>query len=139
MTQLRHDPSVIYISKVEYWEMNRTAGTSNPTITLSWDTPRSGVGDENDLRFMRWNGTTWKDLGAASLTGSAVNGTLDNSAGITAFNDGNPYTFGTIDAINPLPVELIDFSAKLNFNQVDLSWTTKSEINNDYFEVERMF
>ncbi len=38
---------------------------------------------------------------------------------------------------NPLPVELINFTATLNGNQVDVSWQTASEINNDYFIVER--
>ncbi len=38
-----------------------------------------------------------------------------------------------------MPVELIDFSAKFNDTrqQVDLNWTTASELNNDYFLVER--
>jgi hypothetical protein len=38
----------------------------------------------------------------------------------------------------PLPVELISFNAVLNHkNEVDLSWTTVSEINNNYFSVQR--
>lgn len=40
----------------------------------------------------------------------------------------------------PLPVELVDFKVTLNSNlKVDITWTTKSEINNDYFVVERSF
>ncbi|MCB2408984.1 T9SS type A sorting domain-containing protein [Hymenobacter lucidus] len=38
---------------------------------------------------------------------------------------------------NPLPVELVAFSAKLRDNTVVLNWTTASEINNRGFEVER--
>ena len=39
----------------------------------------------------------------------------------------------------PLPVELLVFDAKANYNtkQVDLYWQTASEINNHYFTVER--
>lgn len=35
------------------------------------------------------------------------------------------------------PINLINFDAELNKNQVDLNWTTVSEVNNDYFTVER--
>jgi len=38
---------------------------------------------------------------------------------------------------NPLPVELISFSIEHTSSQVNLSWQTASEINNDYFTVER--
>jgi hypothetical protein len=43
-----------------------------------------------------------------------------------------PLTFGT-----PLPIELISFEANVNENRVDLKWATASEINNDYFTIER--
>jgi hypothetical protein len=36
-----------------------------------------------------------------------------------------------------LPVDLLAFNAQLNDDKVDLFWTTASEINNDYFTVER--
>ena len=39
---------------------------------------------------------------------------------------------------NPLPIELLDFSATLQSdNTVRLDWTTASEINNDHFEIQR--
>jgi hypothetical protein len=37
----------------------------------------------------------------------------------------------------PLPVELIQFSALKQTDGVLLNWTTASEINNDYFDIER--
>lgn len=39
--------------------------------------------------------------------------------------------------INPLPIQLLSFDAIENGNQVDIFWSTASEINNDYFVVER--
>lgn len=36
-----------------------------------------------------------------------------------------------------LPVELISFDAKLKNNNVSLYWATASEVNNDYFTIER--
>ncbi|MBL7922626.1 MAG: T9SS type A sorting domain-containing protein [Bacteroidia bacterium] len=38
---------------------------------------------------------------------------------------------------SPLPVELISFNAKAKGNSVYLDWSTASEINSDYFTVER--
>ncbi|NLR93512.1 T9SS type A sorting domain-containing protein [Flammeovirga agarivorans] len=35
-----------------------------------------------------------------------------------------------------LPVELVSFTAKTTSNTVELNWTTASELNNDYFEVQ---
>lgn len=37
----------------------------------------------------------------------------------------------------PLPIELIDFSARVVGNNVELSWITATEINNDYFTLEQ--
>lgn len=55
----------------------------------------------------------------------------DDCVGSTDFN------FDVIVDCTVLPIELIDFTAKLNGRQVDLNWQTASEINNAYFEVER--
>lgn len=43
----------------------------------------------------------------------------------------------TFDCPDPLPVELLSFGAKKNGSKVDLHWTTSSEFNSDFFEVER--
>ena len=44
----------------------------------------------------------------------------------------------TVSSINePLPVTLTDFTARLDDTGVRLDWTTSSEINSDYFAVER--
>jgi hypothetical protein len=48
------------------------------------------------------------------------------------------YTLGTIDSTNsPLPIELLSFEASLVNNIVNLEWATASEINNNFFSIER--
>lgn len=54
------------------------------------------------------------------------------------------YNDGTVDmgafenqGIEPLPVVLIDFTAKSKLNHVLLEWSTASEINNAHFLIER--
>jgi hypothetical protein len=39
--------------------------------------------------------------------------------------------------ISPLPIELLSFTAEKKEKSVLLKWTTASEINNDYFELEK--
>lgn len=48
------------------------------------------------------------------------------------------YTVGTTDAAsNPLPIELMSFDAEVCQNEVCLEWITGTEIDNDFFEIER--
>ncbi len=39
--------------------------------------------------------------------------------------------------VDPLPVELISFIGRADNEKVTLNWTTASELNNDFFEVQR--
>ena len=70
---------------------------------------------------------------------SLVSGSIYAFTGITAISDNLRFTLGTAnDAQTPLPIELISFTAKPTDNgKVQLYWITGSEINNDYFTIER--
>lgn len=47
-------------------------------------------------------------------------------------------TIASIDVITPLPIELLHFDAKAgSARTVDVTWTTATEIDNDYFIVEK--
>lgn len=48
-------------------------------------------------------------------------------------------TIASSSSLTPLPVGLLDFTATYNKTgrQVDLAWQTASEVNNDYFTIER--
>ncbi|MCW3086336.1 MAG: Protein of unknown function precursor [Bacteroidetes bacterium] len=130
------DPTIDHISECEYWIINRTNGSSNVNVTLSWNTPRScSVSGLPDLLVARWDGTMWKDHGNGGTTGSTSAGTVITSAAVTAFS---PFTLASISALNPLPIELLSFKAKANDNTtVLLNWSTATEINNDFFTLER--
>ncbi|WP_107039532.1 T9SS type A sorting domain-containing protein [Brumimicrobium mesophilum] len=43
----------------------------------------------------------------------------------------------TLTGTSPLPIELINFDAYKKDRQVELSWKTASELNNDYFTIEK--
>lgn len=64
---------------------------------------------------------------------NATHLTVRNVAGAIHWNHVDNFVFS-----NPLPVELLSFSAKpINGNLVELNWETATETNNDYFTVER--
>ena len=127
------------VSLVEFWQIDRISGAGNANVTLYWeDAVASGINDCADLTVARWNGVSWDEhTGTAAGTCSGTGaGTVATNSAISNFS---PFTFGSRaqGGINPLPVELLDFDAVLNNDKVDLMWVTASEINNDFFTVER--
>ncbi len=123
-----------HTSGVEHWLLTSTSST--PNVTLYWNTA-SDVVEPNDLVVAHYNASSscWENKGAANVSGSVSSGNITNSIAFTSYS---PITFGTLSSANPLPVELISFSAECNDNnEVMLSWSTASEINNDYFEIQR--
>jgi len=58
--------------------------------------------------------------------------------GVTELTNNVRFTIATINSVQtPLPVELVSFDAKPTENSVLVTWQTASEINNDYFTVEK--
>jgi len=122
-----------HVSGAEYWLLNRTAGTANVNVTLSWGSNSGGVGNLSSLRVAAWNGSIWTDQGNSATTGNTSAGTVTSNVSSVY----GPYTLATIDNSNPLPVVLSDFNCQLISNYVEVRWSTQSEVNSDYFDVER--
>ena len=123
-----------HVSQVEYHQVDRTSGSTNAYVTLSWGTQSKVDGSAlADLRVARWNGTQWEDKGQASVSGTSSSGTIKSNL-VTSFS---PFKLASATSSNPLPVNLISFSAEVVKESVQLNWETASEINNDYFSVER--
>jgi hypothetical protein len=126
------------ISKIEYWQMNRSAGTGSANLSLYWESA-SGSGIDNcpDLTIARWNGSGWDEragtaVGSCSGTGTGI---VTTSTALTSFS---PFTFGSKSGtLNPLPIELVDFKAACGTGKVVLNWKTASETRNDHFTLER--
>lgn len=136
------DASLDHISTCEYWFIDRAAGTNNVTPSLhykTWDgsRPCSGVSVPAEVVVARWDGAVWRDDNNGGNSGAAANGSVRSGSAITAWGSPIPITLGTTTANNPLPIELVSFDATLNEDEVDLRWVTASELNNDFFTVER--
>lgn len=125
-----------HVSKIEYFQIDRSGSglLANARVTLSWDgTSKVNSTHLADLRVAKWDGTKWLDLGNSSYTGDSLSGSVTSNI-VSAFS---PFTFGSSTGNNPLPIELLSFHAKPYNNTVLLSWETASEINNDFFSLER--
>ncbi len=113
-----------------YWTITPTGGTDYTySITMNYDPSSLGQVDENLLKLAKWDGSAWIYYDGA--TSNTTNKTV-NVTGLSSFSD-----FVLTSSDNPLPVELVNFSAKTNNRNVILSWETKTEIDNLGFEVER--
>ncbi|MEX1132321.1 MAG: hypothetical protein WEC15_03780 [Flavobacteriales bacterium] len=129
------EPTLDHISDCEYWTIDRSIGTPNATVTLSWREPMScGVTDLPSLRVARWDGSMWLDRGNNVATGTTLAGFIPTAAVQTAFS---PWTLASINNTNPLPITLLSFTATAVQRSVLLDWTTATETNNDFFTVER--
>ncbi len=123
------------------WKITNTNFSDAYTIVIEWD--ELGSFDINDIRLLV---DTDGDFSNASIYGSPdvtiTEGSIIISgigSSIIPMNQTRYITIGSINATTTplLPIELLSFDAQLRNQDVLLEWVTVSEINNDYFTVER--
>jgi len=116
-----------------YFEITPANNTAlNATVKFYYrDAELAGI-NESELKM--WssadNGVTWNLLGADAQ--DATNNFVTKS-GIQQFNR---ITLASAVA-NPLPIQLMSFTAELFNSNVYLNWTTSFELNNHHFELEK--
>lgn len=124
-------PPLTTLSACEYWILNRNAGTENKFVTLAWDINSCAVTSLSSLRVARYDGiSTWQNEGNTATTGSTGAGTITSNL-VTNFS---PFTLADITV---LPIELLEFTANYDGTNVNCLWITATELNNDFFTVER--
>ncbi len=131
------------ISGNEYWRIeDDAAGSVTANIGIMWDgqsNVSTSSSDWYELKVLSWNGTTWDNHEG---TGHESNPVPTESNGF--FTSTIPVSFstkfitmGSTTEANPLPVEFVSFTARHENGKVELEWATASELNNDYFEIQR--
>ncbi len=141
------DPGLLYsilslvlslkqVSRCEYWTLQRTNGSANVSVSLSWDASSCAVGSPADLKVTSWFPllSVWQDLGSGSFSGSSAAGTIVSNSAVSNFG---VFTLASTNANVTLPVELMNFDALIVNDNTQIDWKTASEINNDYFTIER--
>lgn len=64
------------ISTCEYWSLVRNAGTAAILPTVSWNRNSCNVSVLNEMRVAGWDGSQWKNMGQAVITGDSLQGTI---------------------------------------------------------------
>lgn len=68
--------SINYISRCDYWNLNRTNGTSNVSVKLAWDSLKCGAVELDSLHIAKWDGAKWSDQGNGGITGNLRSGKI---------------------------------------------------------------
>ena len=106
------------------------AGGSNLTLEVEWSEGQELSGFDRDNCYVsHYLGSAWSGDNTAAASGGDPYSR--SRSGITNLS---PFAVG---ANNALPIELSHFEAKLQYNQVHLSWSTASETDNSHFNIER--
>ncbi|MEO9871363.1 T9SS type A sorting domain-containing protein [Ekhidna sp.] len=116
-----------------YWGIDVVAGTpGNTNVAIEIDGGDNAT-DASTMGILRFDGTDWQEL---SLVGAAGTDPFVITAQTSTFSEFTIYS--TDSDANPLPVELIDFSGEMENRLVRLVWSTLSESNSEYFQIERL-
>ncbi|MBI3235830.1 MAG: T9SS type A sorting domain-containing protein, partial [Bacteroidetes bacterium] len=121
-----------HISKVEYWNLDRSGSSDGVKVKLFWtDSAYSKVinTDSNNLIVSHYNGTDWERIAFQQSSSSGNFGWIESKV-VTSFS---PFTFGSPNNNNPLPITLVDFSGQWQNDSRILNWSTASEINCSHY------
>lgn len=122
------------VSSYGYWQVNGPTATAR--VELSWGT-EDAITNRDFLVVSEWaaNNPVWQNRGQLSTSGTNANGRIisQNVSFSTKY-----FALGTVFIpTQPLPIELLEFKATLNRDEVHLMWITASETNNHFFTIER--
>ncbi|MEI7594577.1 MAG: T9SS type A sorting domain-containing protein [Bacteroidota bacterium] len=130
-----------------FWRYTQTGMTTpNYDLTLIYDASDIHAGtDASKLLPIKRSGSTWYvPTSSTLLTGVTVEGTSTGTDfttntlkwnGLSTFSDAG----GAGDQSASLPVSLLSFNAECNEYTAELEWKTASELNNNFFSVERSY
>jgi hypothetical protein len=138
-------PPGVQVRLSRLWRVSEvnTSGTAIDVggIDVQFDLSSQGTVVASDLRLLvdTDNDGTFADetaIGGATSLGSNVYAFTN----VSAIGNDMRFTVGSINKLQtPLPVELVSFNIYPieDHNEVGVKWTTDTEIQNDYFTVER--
>ena len=108
-----------------YWTVSSSGISSfSCDVTAIYD-ENDVTGTESSISGVKWNGIEWSLMSGINTTTNTITGTVNS---FSDFSGGEP---------DALPVEWLSFNAFSTDGQVTLSWETASELNSDFFAVER--
>lgn len=127
------DNSIIRVSALEYWRIEKTAGTSSGKITLSVGNYSHATAlDKLVVSYWDTGSSSWKNKGNSSYSGVSTGKiTSDDVTGYGAFT-----LASTVPEQNPLPLVPVNFHALYDGNKPVFYWQTADDFTGR-FEIEQ--
>lgn len=117
------------VSDKEHWDIT---GSVNAKVRLYTENMNlSGITDMSKIVVAHYTGGKWVSECNSDYFSNGISGSVLTKLPVT---DYSPFTFGGTQD-QPLPVELIGFTAQLSDDGVRLQWETTAEYDNSHFEV----
>jgi hypothetical protein len=134
------------------WKLTKTNFSQNFNVDIKLNScANTGSVNPNELRFMVDDDGDFSNGGTSCYFNGDGTGiviayvgpiiTISNLSNTHFSNNQTMYfTIGSVLSSTPLPVELYSFTASCENNHINyLEWETKSELNNDYFQIEKSY
>ena len=114
------------------WQVEEgTVGGSNATLTVQWNGTDELSGFTNsNCGLSHYVSGAWDTPPYSAAAGSDP--FTQSRSGITSFSP-----FAVERTAHPLPIQLLSFNARPANGVVELSWSTATETNNNFFTIER--
>lgn len=146
-SQTQGSYNLAYIDESAEWDITPNTAATGGSYGVRLYVANTNLSATDDNQFFpvkRIAGSTtyadWLSYDATTTIPSA-------SAAGRIYNSGNGYAerlgytdfskHGIATVMAPLPIELLVFSAVAKEKTIDLKWSTATEVNNDYFTIER--
>jgi hypothetical protein len=132
-------PTNYDVSSCEFWHINRTNGSSNVSVTLSWAYGRScSFVNSSDLVVTRWTGTEWTNHynnGANTAGPPVTSGTVTSQNAVTSFS---PFTLAhPLMRTWILAQNILTFTGQAIKQAHLLQWRIEKTTNEASFTLER--
>lgn len=124
------------VSDIDYWDIGVGSPTNVNTASIQlFYFDEDFVTDVSNLRIAKSDDAgSWLDIGYAGGTKN-LTGAITSSVNFLTFSEFS--LANAKDGSNPLPIELSSFDAKPENEIINITWSTASETNNDYFTIEK--
>ncbi len=129
------DGTIIQERLSRIWRVSEVGDVGNVSISIDYSALGGTPLGSNLCLLIDRDGDGFADNDITPIAGSVLNKIAIFSN--VNLQNGDRFTLGNTNAALPLPIELISFTATAHQAEVKLAWSTASELNNDFFTIQR--